>query len=963
MQFTATGTINNGTALTYAWTFGDGGTSTNQNPLHTYNNLPGGTYVAQVTGSDGLGDTNVAPVTVTVNDSTPPAITCPANVTVNANAGVCYATGVVLGTPTASDNSGSVTVTSNAPAQFNKGVTTVTWTATDPSGNTATCTQTVTVNDTQPPMISPPANVTVNANAGVCYATGVVLGTPAASDNCGSVTVTSNAPAQFNKGVTTVTWTATDSSGYTAACTQTVTVNDTQPPTISCPADVTVVANAGCTATGVALGSPSTSDNCSVASVVSNSPAVYPLGTNVVTWTVTDGSGNTATCTQRVIVRDTSAPTISCPADVTVSANAGCTATNVALVSPTTSDNCSVALVTNSAPAVYPLGTNVVTWTVTDGSGNTATCTQRVIVWDTTAPTISCPADVTVAANAGCTATNVALGSPVTGDNCSVVSVVSNAPAVYPLGTNVVTWTVTDGSGNTATCTQRVIVRDTSAPTISCPADVTVAANAGCTATNVALGSPVTGDNCSVVSVVSNAPAVYPLGTNVVTWTVTDGSGNTATCTQRVIVRDTSAPTISCPADVTVAANAGCTATNVTLGSATTGDNCSVASVVSNAPAVYPLGTNVVTWTVTDGSGNTATCTQRVIVRDTTAPTISCPADVTVSANAGCTATGVVLGSPTTSDNCSVASVTNSAPAVYPLGTNVVTWTVTDGSGNTATCTQRVIVRDTTAPTISCPADVTVSANAGCTATGVVLGSPSTSDNCSVASVTNSAPAAYPLGTNVVTWTVTDGSGNTAACTQRVIVLDTTAPTITCPADVTVSANAGCTATGVALGTPVTGDNCNVKLIGNNARTSYPLGTNVVTWTVTDGSGNKATCTQRVIVRDTQPPTISCPADVTVSANAGCTATGVPLGSPITSDNCSVASVVSNAPAVYPLGTNVVTWTVTDGSGNAATCTQRVIVRDTTAPTITCPANVMVSANAAGCTATNVVFGQPGDGR
>ena len=156
------------------------------------------------------------------------------------------------------------------------------------------------------------------------------------------------------------------------------------------------------------------------------------------------------------------APTISCPADVTVSANAGCTATNVALGSPTTSDNCSVASVTNSAPAVYPLGTNVVTWTVTDGSGNTATCTQRVIVRDTTAPTISCPADVTVAANAGCTATNVALGSPTTSDNCSVASVVSNAPAVYPLGTNVVTWTVTDGSGNTATCTQRVIVQDTS---------------------------------------------------------------------------------------------------------------------------------------------------------------------------------------------------------------------------------------------------------------------------------------------------------------------------------------------------------------------------------------------------------------------------------------------------------------------------------------------------------------------
>jgi hypothetical protein len=81
-----------------------------------------------------------------------------------------------------------------------------------------------------------------------------------------------------------------------------------------------------------------------------------------------------------------------------------------------------------------------------------------------------------------------------------------------------------------------VVVRDTTAPTITCPADVTVTVNAGSLATNVALGSPVTGDNCSVASVGNNAPAAYPLGTNVVTWTVTDASGNKATGVQTVTV-------------------------------------------------------------------------------------------------------------------------------------------------------------------------------------------------------------------------------------------------------------------------------------------------------------------------------------------------------------------------------------------------------------------------------------------
>jgi hypothetical protein len=66
------------------------------------------------------------------------------------------------------------------------------------------------------------------------------------------------------------------------------------------------------------------------------------------------------------------------------------------------------------------------------------------------------------------------------------------------------------------------------------------------------LGSPVTGDNCGVATVVNNGLAAYPPGTNNVIWTVTDGSGNTATCVQRVIVRDTAPPAIIGPADVII---------------------------------------------------------------------------------------------------------------------------------------------------------------------------------------------------------------------------------------------------------------------------------------------------------------------------------------------------------------------------------------------------------------------------
>jgi len=54
---------------------------------------------------------------------------------------------------------------------------------------------------------------------------------------------------------------------------------------------------------------------------------------------------------------------------------------------------------------------------------------------------------------------------------------------------------------------------------------------------NVPLGAPVASDNSGSVSITSNAPAQFPIGTNTVTWTATDPSGNTNSCVQLVIVR------------------------------------------------------------------------------------------------------------------------------------------------------------------------------------------------------------------------------------------------------------------------------------------------------------------------------------------------------------------------------------------------------------------------------------------
>ena len=940
------------------------------------------TDVIAVTINQGLTDNDfdalaTQNVNISIHDNDPPVITgCPSNITTGTGAGLCGA--VVTWTPPTST---APMVSDHTPGEtFPVGITTVTYTSTDADMMVSTCVFTITVSDTQAPTITCPANINnVPANAGQCYATGVALGTPVTADNCGVASVTNNAPAQFLVGTTTVTWTVTDNAGLTASCTQTVRVVDTQAPTITCPANLAnVPASAGsCYATGVALGAPVTADNCGVASVTNNAPAQFPVGTTTVVWTVTDNAGLTATCSQTVQVVDTQAPTITCPANLTnVPASAGsCFATGVSLGTPVTADNCGVASVTNNAPAQFPLGTTTVTWTVTDNAGLTATCSQTVQVVDSQPPTITCPANLTnIPANAGvCYATGVALGTPVTSDNCGVASVTNNAPAQFPVGTTTVTWTVTDNGGLTATCNQTVQVVDTQAPTITCPANlVNISTSPGsCFATGVSLGTPVTADNCGVASVTNNAPAQFPVGTTTVVWTVTDNAGLTATCSQTVQVVDLVPPTITCPANRNniPADPFKCYATGVSLGTPVTSDNCgTVASVTNNAPAQFPVGTTTVTWTATDNSGNTATCTQTVRVVDTQAPNIVCPASlVNVPADPGqCYATGVALGTPSTSDNCAVASLTNNAPAQFPVGTTTVTWTVRDVTGFTATCVQTVQVVDNQVPTITCPANLTnVPADAGhCYATGVNLGTPVTFDNCGVASVTNNAPTQFPLGTTTVTWTVTDSRGFTATCAQTVQVVDTQAPTITCPANLTnVPPDAGqCYATGVALGTPVTADNCGVATVTNDAPAQFPIGTTTVTWTVRDNAGLTATCSQTVQVVDSQAPSITCPANLTnVPADAGqCYASGVALGTPVTSDNCGGVTVTNNAPSQFPVGTTSVIWTATDSGGLTSTCTQTVQVVDTQAPAIACPANIVgLSADPGYCYASGVSLGTP----
>jgi len=938
-----------------------------------------GVHTVTFTVTDDAGNSAGCQASITVEDNTPPTITCPADVTVSTDAGICYATGVVLGTPTVDDNcSGVGTPTNNAPAQFPKGDTTVTWSVQDAAGNTATCTQTVTVQDNENPTITCPADVTVSTDAGICYATGVDLGTPMVSDNCPGVGMpTNNAPAQFLKGDTTVTWSVQDAAGNTSTCTQKVTVEDNEKPTITCPADVTVSTDAGiCYATGVVLGTPTVDDNCpGVGTPTNNAPSQFLKGDTTVTWSVQDAAGNTATCTQTVTVEDNEKPTITCPTDVTVSTDAGvCYATGVVLGTPTVDDNCSgVGTPTNNAPAQFLKGDTTVTWSVQDAAGNIAMCTQTVTVEDDENPTITCPADVTVECDESTHPDDT--GWATATDNCDLAPVVTYSDTVAAGGCpqeKVITrtWVATDACGNSASKDQTITVMDSKAPTWdqAMPGDVTVE----CDDVPVAPSAVSASDNCDTdVAVTYNevrtngtCPQSYSLTR---TWKAIDDCGNYIQHVQTIMVQDTTPPEITCPADVTLECPVG----KADLVQVTANDNCDPDSTItSDAPTTFPLGTTTVIWTATDACGNQSTCTQEITVQDTIPPVITtCASDRMLGAGVDCQASLPDLtGEVVATDDCDASLSVSQDPVagtMLGLGVHTVTFMMTDDAGNSDSCEASITVEDNTPPTITCPDDITQDNDLGQCSAVVTWATPTASDNCEVASVVCAPPSGstFPVGESTVTCTATDVNGHTKECSFKVTVKDNEAPTITCPADLTVNTDAGiCYATGVTLGTPAVDDNCSgVGTPTNNAPAHFLKGDTTVTWSVQDAAGNTATCTQKVTVEDNEKPTITCPADVTVSTDAGiCYATEVDLGTPTVDDNCPGVGAPSNdAPAQFPKGDTMVTWSVQDAAGNTATCTQTVTVKDNENPMITCPADVTVNTDAGVCYATGVGLGTP----
>ncbi|MFB9064183.1 HYR-like domain-containing protein, partial [Flavobacterium branchiarum] len=839
----------------------------------------------------------------------------------------------------------------------NSGTYTNTWTVTDNCGNVSdTFTQVITIEDTTKPIWSTNAtalNTTLQCSdtAGLATAQATF---PTATDNCdtdvANITKVTGAfvpsTSCANSGTYTNTWTVTDNCGNVSdTFTQVITIEDTTKPTWTTNAtalNVTLQCSDTEGLNNAQASAPVATDNCGTVSYTKTTGilqrgACGSTGTYTNTWTATDSCGNVSdTFTQVITIEDTAIPnwiTQAGTLDITLQCSDTAGLATAQNQEPSATANCSIVTYTKTSGLFSPSqscansGTYTNTWVAKDDCGNiTAAFTQVITIEDTTKPTWS----------TNVTALNTTL-------QCSDAEGLATAQATFPTATD------------------------------NCDTDI---ANI----TKVT-GAFVASESCA------NS------GTYTNTWTVIDNCGNVSdTFTQVITIEDSTKPVWSTNAtalNTTLQCSdaEGLVTAQATFPTAT--DNCDtdVANITKVTGAFVASescgnsGTYTNTWTVTDNCGNVSdTFTQVITIEDTTKPTWSTNATALNTTLQCSDAEGLATAQatfPTATDNCDtdVANITKVTGAFVAStscansGTYTNTWTVIDNCGNVSdTFTQVITIEDSTKPVWSTNATALNTTLQCSDAEGLATAQatfPTATDNCdtdiaNIAKVTGAFVASTSCGnsgTYTNTWTVTDNCGNVSdTFTQVITIEDTTKPTWTTNAtalNVTLQCSDTSGLATAQANTPIATDNCDSNL-ANIVKTSGQFvasesctnaGTYTNTWTVTDNCGNVAdTFTQVITIEDTTKPTFNgvLPADMVASCD------NVPQAANITaSDNCSL-----DVPVVYTetksnieneCSTNYILtrkWTTSDCSGNTASFTQIITVRDTTPPTGTAPADI-----------------------
>ncbi len=738
----------------------------------------------------------------------------------------------------------------------------------------------------------------------------------------------------------------------TATATVTITVNQLPAPVITANGPTSICPGKSVTLTASAGSSYLWSNGATTQSITANQSGNYSV-------TVINAEGCSSTSAATTVTVEDNLPPVPNVSNLPV-INGECA---VVVRAPLATDNCAGTIVaTTSDPLSYATqGTYTVHWVYDDGNGNKSYQNQTVVVKDVTPPVITCPFNITVNAEAGKCGATVNYNQPSATDNCGSGTLPTSLPGYIYKGTHGGhTYFVSEARANPEDAHAAAIALGGHLVTISSE-DENDFVSAMRPGEPMWIGFTdrsvegtfrwITNEPVNYTNWANAEPNDCCSGTNhEEDWAVINWLGS----------KQWNDWFYNQPAYYVVEFEGGTIPTTFVSGQL--------------SGSFFPIGTTTIKYSATDAGGNDVSCSFTITVLDKEIPVITSNGNKSVNADAGrCGA--LVEVSATAQDNCGVGSPTgvrsdgHPLNAEYPVGTTTITWNVRDIHGNDAiTVTQTVVVADDQLPVITSNGNKSVNADAGrCGA--LVEVSATAKDNCGVGAPTgvrnDALPlnAEYPVGTTTITWNVRDVNGNDAiTVTQTVVVADDQLPVITSNGNKSVNSDAGRCGAMVEVSATAT-DNCGVgdptgvRNDGLALDAEYPVGTTTITWNVRDIHGNPATTfIQKIVVSDKEIPVITTNGDKGVGSDPKRCGAAVEV-SATASDNCGVGSptgVRSDGlplDAEYPVGTTIITWNVTDMHGNAAaTVTQTVTVKDVELPVITCPQNISVLVNNAGCT-------------
>ncbi|XP_070543864.1 polycystin-1-like protein 3 [Ptychodera flava] len=349
---------------------------------------------------------------------------------------------------------------------------------------------------------------------------------------------------------------------------------------------------------------------------------------------------------------------------------------------------------------------DVFKWTIADLdiAGDVSTVSDHVC--DVEIPSIECPSDVEVIIGAVKSVETVDWQPPTVTDNSDTLTVTTNHEpgSDFPVGETMVTYSVVDPSSNHASCSFNITVQDIQNPHIICPPDTNVTTSLRNRTTQVIWPMPNASDNSGIVHVLgSHKPGDnFNIGVTAVHYEASDPSGNTASCSFTVTVKDIENPQILCPPDTNVTTSLGNPTTQVIWPMANASDNSGIVHLLgSHKPGDnFNIGVTAVHYEASDPSGNTASCSFIVTVKDIENPHIICPPDTNVTTSLGNPTIKVIWSIPNSSDNSGIVHVLGSHKPGdnFNIGVTAVHYEASDLSGNTASCSFTVTVKAVVKP-------------------------------------------------------------------------------------------------------------------------------------------------------------------------------------------------------------------------------------------------------------------------